>query len=223
MNILKKFVFDDTIYQVNIFNKNKLYNANFFRPKEIGLILDIKNVMDVTWNLYGKVTKSCNINGKVEKVTLLTKRGVLELIFYSKTEIAESFMGWLLDTIDEIRKDNLKNKFVYNNSLGREYDKSINKIVFSISRYGKYKHTINFDKFVTEKKAIKSAESYLSEPLTKDYYDKIRDDLFVNVKTEYEEACKDYNYICRGHCLSDAIYLEESKRVENTIFLLCGS
>lgn len=72
-------------------------------------------------------------------------------------------------------------KFKYINWLNREYltiPTNITIVIFDISRYGKYTHTINFFDPVSEKIAIEAVEQYLSEPLTKEYYLIIVDDLF---------------------------------------------
>ena len=64
--------------------------------------------------------------------------------------------------------------------MGRPYDKKarcIGSVSFDIGRYGKYKCTITFDTKVSECEAIEAAEEYLSEPVTRDYYAQIKDDL----------------------------------------------
>lgn len=71
--------------------------------------------------------------------------------------------------------------FVYTNCLDREYDdyvKNVEIVKFDISRYGKYEQTIAFGTPVSEKKAIETVESHLSQPLTQEYFEKIKDDIF---------------------------------------------
>ena len=100
--------------------------------------------------------------------------------------------------------------------LDRKYldvDHNINKAIFDISRYGKYQHSINFDSPVTEKIAIKAVEKYLSKPLTEEYYNTIKDDMFHSMLL-YDEAKE--NYKCRGKCLTDCKFLEDTQ-IENGI------
>jgi hypothetical protein len=69
-------------------------------------------------------------------------------------------------------------KFTYENCLDREYENSKQlyvHITFDISRYGKYTRTITFNTPLTEKEAVREAESYLSVPIDRDYYNLIRD------------------------------------------------
>ena len=71
--------------------------------------------------------------------------------------------------------------FRYINSLNRTYNNSkriIRSVTFPINQYYKYEKTITFSKLVTEKTAIQAAEQFLSEPLTKEYYNKIKPDTF---------------------------------------------
>lgn len=92
-------------------------------------------------------------------------------------------------------------------------------VKFNTSRYGKFTHTIKFSKLVSINKAIKAAEEYLSQPLTYEYYEKIKDDIFFS---EGWENDKDY-FKCRGDCMTDTKYLEEIKFNNRTVILLCGS
>lgn len=102
-----------------------------------------------------------------------------------------------------------KNKFKYINSLDRKYltDRyNIHSVKFNISRYGKYKHTIKFENLVCEQYAIEKVEEYLSKPVTEKYYNKIVNDLFH--EKPWETAKKWFT--CRGDCLTDAKFLEET-------------
>lgn len=102
------------------------------------------------------------------------------------------------------------NKFKYINCLDRKYSTdrdNISSVKFNISRYGKYNHTIKFEKLVCEEYAIGQVEEYLSKPLTEKYYNKIVGDLFH--ESPWETA-KEW-FACRGDCLTDAKFLEEAK------------
>jgi hypothetical protein len=116
-------------------------------------------------------------------------------------------------------------QFRYINCIG-EYENTrhyIRAVTFDISRYGKYEHTLKFLFPLTIKGAIEKAEEYLSQPLTKEYYQKIQDDLFHN-EYDYETSIKWYNN--RGDCLTDAIYLECINQPNPNGFhinLWCGS
>ena len=112
------------------------------------------------------------------------------------------------------------NKFKYANCLDREYStelKNINQVTFKISRFGKYTHTLKFNKYVSEKKAIEKVEEYLSEPLTKEYYNRIVKDLFH--ESPWNKAKEDF--MCRGDCLTDSKFLElvTVKNGELTFFI----
>ena len=100
-------------------------------------------------------------------------------------------------------------KFKYENCLGREYDtkkRSITSVVFDVSRYGEYTYRIKFSRPVSEKRAIRKVESYLSKPLTEIYFNTVKDDLFFGPKTWNDAVNRKYLY--RGQCLAGAIHLE---------------
>lgn len=114
-------------------------------------------------------------------------------------------------------------EFVYTDCLnGYDHIKTnIKSITFDISRYCKHKHTISFDSPVTQEHAIRAAEDYLSQPLTCEYFDQIKDDLFDDF-TSYVEA-KEY-FSCRGDCLTDAKFLERATLYpDGSLHLWCGS
>jgi len=98
--------------------------------------------------------------------------------------------------------------FQYDNCLDREYcDKKhiVNNITFFISRYREYSKTITFKTPVTEKHAILAAEQYLSKPLTKKYYERIKEDTFHGQSWEDVKEI----FTSRGDCLTSAVFLEE--------------
>jgi hypothetical protein len=97
--------------------------------------------------------------------------------------------------------------FCYTNCLGREYDTTqscVRAVVFAVSRYDKYEHRIVFDEEVTEAAAIHAVEAYLSKPLTKKYYNRVRDDTFHQM--EWNDAKEHFEY--RGDVLTDCRFLE---------------
>lgn len=108
-------------------------------------------------------------------------------------------------------------KFVYTNSLYddedqiREYEntlKTVKSVTFAISRYDKYEMTIRFDyqNPKTEKETIEYVEAFLSQPLTEEWFNMVRDDTFHQYS--WEEA-KEY-FKCRGDVLGDAKFLEDT-------------
>lgn len=113
-------------------------------------------------------------------------------------------------------------KFKYINSLGRPYDNSANKyttIRFDISRYGSHQKTLRFKTKVTEKKAIRYAEKYLSKPLSERYYNRIKEDLFH--RYEWDQAKHIFN--TRGDCLTDLKFLESVYEKAENLNIVCGS
>ncbi len=63
--------------------------------------------------------------------------------------------------------------------------RSIEKITFPISRYGKYSTTFIFNNYMTLEKAMQKVEEYLSVPLTIEYFEKIKDDVFFDDYEDY--------------------------------------
>jgi hypothetical protein len=99
--------------------------------------------------------------------------------------------------------------------------KIIDHITFNISRYRKYKHSIDFDEFVTQKYAVQKAEEWLSEKVTIEYYNSIKDDLFFSLQ-DYGDINKILNKN-RGQLLTDCIFLEEANVYSTRLFIDCGS
>lgn len=113
-------------------------------------------------------------------------------------------------------------KFVYTNSLDREYDDShaaVRNVTFNISRYGEHEHSITFDPPVTEKEAIIQVEAYLSEPLAEGYYAVIQDDMFHGFT--WDEAKEEF--ACRGDALTDARFLERTPITDGAMRIETGS
>ncbi len=84
--------------------------------------------------------------------------------------------------------------------------KYIKKVSFPISRYGDDFASLEFDKPVNEKQAIEAAEDYLSEPITEEYYESIRDNL--SVKDLDFEQLEEEDFTTRGDLLVGLIFLE---------------
>ena len=58
-------------------------------------------------------------------------------------------------------------------------------IVFPISRYEQHKFEIKFPDKVTERDAVIAMQKYLSHPMTKEYFERIKGDCII---TNWEEA-----------------------------------
>lgn len=94
----------------------------------------------------------------------------------------------------------------------------IQTIIFAISRFSKYKISIRFDKLYTEKEAVEKVEEWLSNKVSKDYYNIVSDDLFHDNLSDYGEKPT------RGRLLGDCKYLEVIKKIDGgTIEIFCGS
>ena len=80
--------------------------------------------------------------------------------------------------------------------------KNVASVTFNISRYGKYKFTMRFDELLTEKGAVKVVEQWLSKPVSQDYYEMVKDNLWNDQLEDYGENP------CRGNLLTDCKFLE---------------
>lgn len=86
-----------------------------------------------------------------------------------------------------------------------------------ISRYGKYVANVEFTRPLTEREAIQEVNAYLSEPLSRKTFDRIKDDLFDSNPQDY--VGKEI-----GKVLGDAIFLEGvSVSRDGTMTLRLGS
>ena len=97
-----------------------------------------------------------------------------------------------------------------------------NKVRFHTSRYGKHSITLSFPEPKTQAQLISAAEDYLSKPLTEDYYNTVKDDIFGLAGEPWNEARKSYH--CRGDILGDATFLESVALDRNNVLqLIVGS
>jgi len=99
-------------------------------------------------------------------------------------------------------------RFVYTNSMNRQWGTSkkvVKSIRFPISRSERHWHTIDFEDPVTECAAIEAAEQYMSEPMTKEHWELVRDDVLYRERTdEWDASWKDI----KGHATGDLRFLE---------------
>lgn len=100
--------------------------------------------------------------------------------------------------------------------------KDVGSVTFDISRYGMYKQTLNFNNLVSETEAIEQVEEYLSQQLTLEWYEKLKDDLYFDTYESYFEDST--SKPCRGDLLTSLIFLDEIVRIdEKHIRLRLGS
>ena len=93
--------------------------------------------------------------------------------------------------------------FRFINSLGRQFNNNnISTITFDISRYGEHTHKLTFANPMTEQDAIGEVEKWLSVPLTQEYFDAVKNDLFCG-----DSNWHDY-YKTRGDLLGNCKFLE---------------
>jgi hypothetical protein len=119
----------------------------------------------------------------------------------------------------EQKQDTIVKKFNYKLCIPLDdTDKDVKYVTFNISRYGKHKHTIVLDDFVTQKQAVIKAEEFLSEKITPDYYDKVKDNLF----RPFDHLVDLYSRN-RGFLLTESIFLELATIYNDTLTIECGS
>lgn len=163
-------------------------------------------------------------------VSLIVSRGKPHLVFERKINDKRLNIKMVLpedyDLQEQLEILNKKVKEKYNNTFKYkiciELDdtkKIIDKITFNISRFRKYKHTIEFNEFVTQKYAVQKAEEWLSEKVTIEHYNIIKDDLtFWN-----HDDLNDILNKNRGQLLTECIFLEEANVYSTHLFIDCGS
>jgi hypothetical protein len=108
-------------------------------------------------------------------------------------------------------------KYTYEVKLD-DYLKYIKYITFDISRWGKYKETLNFEEPVTEQTAVLEVEKWLTNKATEEYFDKIKDNCYLKELSEYGPEPT------RGRLLGDRRFLETlEKNGYESVFIECGS
>jgi len=97
--------------------------------------------------------------------------------------------------------------FKYTNSLGRKYgrDKYIKYIIFNISRYGEHQRTL-YVEGLTESQIVKKIEKFLNQPITAEYFNEVKNDLFHDDMLFEELSTRGYEVV--GDLLTDAKFLE---------------
>jgi hypothetical protein len=68
----------------------------------------------------------------------------------------------------------------------------------------------------TEEEAFRMAEKFLSQPLTREYYEMVKDKWYPSFEIYTDESI-------RGDILSEKIYIEKTKIVKGCLILHCGS
>jgi len=96
-------------------------------------------------------------------------------------------------------ESDLRYKFLDCTPDGCDDTPKVTSVKFSISCRNFRIHTIHFKKPVTEKEAVTAAEIYLSEPLTKVYFDLVMEDTLGSPWWSYINLDD-----CRGDCRMNA-------------------
>lgn len=151
--------------------------------------------------------------------TMHDKRLNLKMVLPTEYDLQEQLEKLNEKINDKYGKKELLKIFKYklevklDNSL-----KYIKNITFDISRYHKNTHTLFFESFVTEKKAVLEVEKWLTEKASIDYCESVKNDLFAKDYTCYgTEPMK-------GALLGDCIFLEEIIKIHSChIQISCGS
>lgn len=112
--------------------------------------------------------------------------------------------------------------FEYTKSCDYKPEEYIKSIKFNISRYGECSHTLYFESLLTDEDAVKEVEEWLSAPITKEYFESVKDDLFDS-DLEFEDL-EENDFRCKGDLLTDAIFLECLNQIgDNDVEIECGS
>jgi hypothetical protein len=108
------------------------------------------------------------------------------------------------------------NKFI---TIDKEHA-NVTSITFNVGRYGGLQKTITFDTPVTEHNAISTVENWLSQPMTLEHFNKLKDeqDLFCG-GAQFEDG----DFESNSDALGDAHFLEELERKNGDVTILCGS
>lgn len=83
------------------------YEDPLFKAKDIGDLLEMKNIREVIKNFNNK--QRCDVSltdaiGREQNTTFLTEQGLYKLLMKSRKPIAEQFQDWVCEVIEEIRK-----------------------------------------------------------------------------------------------------------------------
>ena len=115
------------------------------------------------------------------------------------------------------------NKFTYKLRIDLDDTiKNVGEIIFDISRYGKYIESIKFDEMVSAKYAVEKVEEWLSDKVTFEYFNYIKDDLFF----KFDSIDEELEYIInknKGQLLTDCIFLEKASIYSSQLIISCGS
>ena len=111
-------------------------------------------------------------------------------------------------------------KFIRNELFDNE-TKNVDVVRFNMSRYGDHQYAIKFEKFLTIEEAIFEVEKFLSEVITEDYFNVVKDDLFCGDKLTWIDAQERFKI--KGDILGDAKFLESvslfHKDIDNSIII----
>jgi prophage antirepressor-like protein len=104
LNILDKFIFNETEHHVTIIWEN---GEPLFRAADIGKILDIKDWRSVTrdYEPDEKGMRSMHTLGGLQQVLVLTENGLYRLLFNSRKPIAKPFQRWVASVVREIQRN----------------------------------------------------------------------------------------------------------------------
>ena len=114
---------------------------------------------------------------------------------------------------------------MYNKCMRYGKLKFINSITFDISRFGKHKHTLKFPEPVPLYLAVEEVEDWLSEQITEEYFNKIKNDTHFK-DFSYEEFMKRRGNTSpnKGEMIRDCIFLERINIDKNgNATIWCGS
>jgi prophage antirepressor-like protein len=87
------------------------YDEPLFKAKDIGDLLEIKNVKDTIKNYNDKQKLGVVLtdpHGRPQETNMLTEQGLYKMLMKSRKPIAEKFQDWVCEIIKEIR---LKGKY----------------------------------------------------------------------------------------------------------------
>ena len=107
---------NDTSLLVEKFNDLNIniygtYDEPLFKAKDIGDLLEIKNVKDTIKNYNDKQKLGVVLtdpHGRLQETNMLTEQGLYKILMKSRKPIAEQFQDWVCEIIKEIR---LKGKY----------------------------------------------------------------------------------------------------------------